>query len=45
MAEEHRKELDRLACEWQSLLAGDIAALNTRARELNLGFVLVGGSR
>ena len=45
MAAEYKKELDRLAGEWQSLVAGDVAALNTRARELNLGFVLVGGSR
>ena len=45
MAAEHQKELDRLAGEWQSLVAGDVASLNTRARELNLGFVLVGGSR
>jgi hypothetical protein len=45
MATDHKRELDRLVGEWQSLVAGDIAALNTRARELNLGFLLVGGSR
>jgi hypothetical protein len=41
MAAEHRKELDRLTGEWQALVAGEVAALNTRARELGLGFVLV----
>ena len=41
MAAEHRKELDQLTGEWKALVAGDVAALNLRARELNLGFVLV----
>jgi photosystem II stability/assembly factor-like uncharacterized protein len=45
MAAEHRQELDRLAGEWKALVAGDLAALNARARELNLGFVLVNGGK
>ena len=45
MAAEHRQELDRLTGEWGALVSGEIAALNTKARELNLGFVLVGEGR
>ena len=45
MAAEHRQELDRLTSEWSALVSGEIAALNTKARELNLGFVLVGSGR
>ena len=45
MAAEHRKELDQLTGEWGSLVSGDIAALNAKARELSLGFVLVGGGK
>jgi len=45
MAAEHRKELDGLVAEWRGLVAGEIAALNVRARELNLGFVLVDGDK
>ncbi|HEY6549320.1 MAG TPA: glycosyl hydrolase, partial [Vicinamibacteria bacterium] len=43
MAAEHRKELEGLLAEWRSLVAGEIAALNAKARELSLGFVLVDG--
>ncbi|HEY5907004.1 MAG TPA: hypothetical protein VIZ31_03115, partial [Vicinamibacteria bacterium] len=45
MAAEHRKELEGLLAEWRSLVAGEIAALNAKARELSLGFVLVDGTK
>jgi hypothetical protein len=45
MAAEHRKELEGLLAEWRSLVAGEIAALNAKARELSLGFVLVDGHK
>jgi hypothetical protein len=45
MAAEHRRELDGLAGEWKALVAGQLSSLNQRARELNLGFVLVDGSK
>jgi photosystem II stability/assembly factor-like uncharacterized protein len=45
LAAEHRKELDQLTSEWQALVSGGIAAFNAKARELSLGFVLVGAGK
>lgn len=45
MAAEHRQELDRLTGEWRALVSGEIAALNSKAREIGLGFVLVGAGK
>jgi hypothetical protein len=45
MAAEHKKELDALVGEWKGLLAGEVAALNVKAREQGLGFVLVDAGR
>jgi hypothetical protein len=43
MAAEHRKELDRLAGEWHAVVTGELAALNAKARELGLDFVMATG--
>jgi hypothetical protein len=42
---EHRRELDQLESEWKSLIVKDLAALNTRARELGVALVTAAAGR